>query len=502
MKIYFAFDNDAVENKLIDTLSIAHKCVGVFKGIKNDLIKTLIQKDYDLLVLRETLLEADDSLSQLRKLVEARPEIRIIYIMKDRVLGDEYFFEVAKMGIYDILNGFINIKSILRLIDEPNEKKDLDYVLTQAQISKLPSERFNPSETMSNPSVLEPMKQDVGVSEDFCFDLSDDTIDLNEDLPASETPILDKIVNQTNKQAQRVDFDELFEMESGEDKRTQGVEAKPFVLPPIVTKTKKAFTNAKQENKQIEDSIETQEKSDSKTNKISQDKDKVPPNTLPKQVEDSIETQEKSESKTDKIPQDKDKVSPNTLSSAMQTSCKNKIIVYCVTHPLLSHMAQRVAEKVNGCCIDTDLRNAGFDYYKNTIHCSLQDLVNQDIKTRQGTIVINLNLSEDSISFNEQDRLLLLLADQVYVEIIQEDFIIEQFLKRYEYLKKPGAIDELFCCYFEDGMESKKHIYKMTGYGPTLVRNTRRDEFTLRHNGTIAGRESIFEQALQEISRG
>lgn len=404
MKIYFAFDNDSIENKLMDTLSTNHKCVGVFKGSVDTLYETLLSIDYELLVLRESVFKESDSLKVLQKLVSARPNIRIVYVVKDRTLGDEYLFECAKLGIYDILNGLINIKSIIRLIATKNEINDLDYYLTPSQINELMVRKSDKNVPCDSAYKVE--------KEDLSFGLLDECIEFEIECNNSETPILDKIKfdNQESRKAKRNELDNLFEL-----KNDFGVVQHEAQLEVENPQEKKAVDHK------------------------------------------------------------------GALEKDTKNSYKYPIILYCVAHPLTSHVAQSIAEQMKALCIDTDFYNAGYDNKDHVVYCKIDLLCEKRklIIDRKCPVLLNINLNQTSI---EVLNLLLSLTDRVYLEIIQNDPAYKILMERYDCMKQEGLMDKVICAYYEDELESADDLQKRTGLVPILIQNSRKSENLSRNS--------------------
>lgn len=435
MKIYVAFDNDSIENKLIDVLSTNHKCVGAFKGSVDSLYEALLSKDYELLVLRESVFKESDSLKILQKLVKERPNIRIVYVVKDRALGDEYLFECAKMGIYDILNGLVNIKSIIKLIETKNQENELDYFLTPSQINEIKDKKVeieNVQETIN----YETEKDDLS------FDLLDTTIEFEDERKRSETPILDKIImdNQESRDSKRNELDHLFELVV-EIKTEQNTLDPKMQIPHVIMNEKKA------DEKDNHDSLAMAEQ----------------PTFIDQEQKVLFDEYKK------------------TIEKVNENLPKYPIILYCVAHPLISHTAQIIVQEMKAICIDTDVFNIDYNCHDYVVNCTIDKLIDykQLAKKRKYPLILNVNLNQTS---SEVLKPLLFLADKTYLEVIQNDPNYSGLMQRHDWIRKEGLIDKVVCAYYEEELESLNHLQKRTSLDPILIRNSRKSEILSRNN--------------------
>ncbi|MBP3916175.1 AAA family ATPase [Clostridium sp.] len=126
MRILLALGHESLENYLKNTLS-EHDFVGAV-SYREGVIKNCVAFNPDIIVLRETLPGSASILDIVYELRNQCFNSRIIFISKERKIGDPLLSELVSLGVYDIIvSNPVKVTDIISLIEKPNSFSDVSY---------------------------------------------------------------------------------------------------------------------------------------------------------------------------------------------------------------------------------------------------------------------------------------------------------------------------------------------------------------------------------------
>ena len=127
-KIYFALGHIALENYIKKELSKEYLFIGG-TVYKEGIMKGIVKKSPDIIVIRETLDGKEDILTILYEIRNNFPDIRIILLAGQREVGDNFLYKIVSIGIWDVLYGdSIQTKEIISLIRNKNSYKNIKHL--------------------------------------------------------------------------------------------------------------------------------------------------------------------------------------------------------------------------------------------------------------------------------------------------------------------------------------------------------------------------------------
>lgn len=134
-KILLAINDKKFEEYLEKKLADSHIVVGALVH-KDGILSSIKSKEPDILVLRETIQGNEDILKIMYTISTEYPNIRIVFISKDREAGDQLLATLVSYGIYDIIpKGKVSGTQVVNAICYPN---------TRTQVAKyLPISSYN-----------------------------------------------------------------------------------------------------------------------------------------------------------------------------------------------------------------------------------------------------------------------------------------------------------------------------------------------------------------------
>jgi cellulose biosynthesis protein BcsQ len=96
---------------------------------REGIIRSVGQKNPDIIVIRETLQGTENILSIIYELRQRYSKKRIIFIAGKREVGDALLASLVSMNVYDILYGDkVKAQDIIGLVRNPNEYKDVQHL--------------------------------------------------------------------------------------------------------------------------------------------------------------------------------------------------------------------------------------------------------------------------------------------------------------------------------------------------------------------------------------
>ena len=128
-KILFALGHEDLENYIESQIKGSFIVINDAAFYKDAIIKKVKANNPNIVIIRETLQGSENIMSILYEIRTNFPKIRIIFIAKERDVGDEFLATLVNYGIYDIIySGKTNAKNIISLIKQPNGYREVQHL--------------------------------------------------------------------------------------------------------------------------------------------------------------------------------------------------------------------------------------------------------------------------------------------------------------------------------------------------------------------------------------
>lgn len=136
-KVLLAVDHIGFSRYIEERLKSTHTIVGNLT-YKDKLLKAIQETEPDILVIRETLSGKADILELMFQVASNYPDVRVIFIGKDRKPGDAFLTTLVSYKIYDILpQGRLKGEEVINLILNPNSYTDVVKYLPKAKYNEV-----------------------------------------------------------------------------------------------------------------------------------------------------------------------------------------------------------------------------------------------------------------------------------------------------------------------------------------------------------------------------
>lgn len=125
-KVYFAIGYQPVENFIAKQMDGKIEVVGS-AVYRESILPTVLEKEPDILITRETLPGTTDFLEIIDRIrVECKKDVQIIFITGGRQPGDAFLSALVRYQVFDLVVGDnINMKEVCRMIEHPNKYRDV-----------------------------------------------------------------------------------------------------------------------------------------------------------------------------------------------------------------------------------------------------------------------------------------------------------------------------------------------------------------------------------------
>lgn len=136
LKVLLAVGHRQLEDYLKNKLKNEYMFVGIAVH-RESIIRQIGQANPDIVVIRETLEGKEDILGIIYDIQLRFPKVRVVFVGGNRNAGDALLSTLVNYGIYDILHGEkILSEEIVRLIREPNMRKDVSYLQPKPKLNE------------------------------------------------------------------------------------------------------------------------------------------------------------------------------------------------------------------------------------------------------------------------------------------------------------------------------------------------------------------------------
>lgn len=386
-------------------------------------------KKYDLLILRESFCCRDYDIEALCNKIIGKKAVIVLDNTTDNLVNK--VAALNKLGFKDILTENITVTKIINMIDAMNMKHN--DVTLDADIK----EDFKKPKAMLRKDSMKEKIDKSGVK-------TERIKNIDTEKKATETPAGNKL------------------------------ERKLKYFNPNES-PKRKIEESKQSKSEITAEMNKTSKKNSKSiTEISKDKQSVKIAGEQEKISQNYQTKEITEK-------------PSKAEKGDDLKVKERLRLYMCAHDMQSQVALNMAFSLSKhdndvIYVELDERNrsligdikdsAGFkiiELYGQSIEASFEYFKNTNART---SLIINGKY--------EADKLYLSSLIDVYVEVTQNQYVIDRVKAGFDKYIKPNLLKSIVVAYFEDGLMSLKKINGSLRQKSLKIYNTRQDEYNSR----------------------
>lgn len=481
-KIYLILGNKPFEEKLTEQLSKTCKLVGSSDHTGDDIVNELSEHHVDVLIVRESLADNRESLlSFLKQSRSNNPELKVVAILQSHDVGDSILYEVAKLGVFDIINGGTRLSDVIMMATRESTPEDVVTLLTPEQYQSL---LYHVQQSESE----KPLVMDMDEEDDIVIELSGE---LEEDVE-SKTGFKERYMSGiTQVYSSHGDEDSLPDAPEissvREIKPIETTEGNPYAhLPGYQPSVVENPVNKEEYVKPVypiydTPSVDIDESGEDDLLSLNSNIKKEPrEEPVINLKEPTIEKEILQLDKTDESP----------------SYDQEKVVLHFVSHCLMSSVATQLAFELSKnrsvIYIETDEKNKmfqsacekkGIDYRFVNESDDIEVMIEEFKRQKNKTIVIN----------TKSDAHLLCPHDQIVYEMVQDrqDAVIAS--ERLNPHKKAIVVFS----YFEPDLPSIKSLTKTVHHKGLKWTNTRIEEYNARLNTKVLSNETVIDLARE-----
>lgn len=496
-KIYMILGNKPFEEKLFEQLAHNFKPVGSADNVGEQTIADILTHGVDTLIIRESMADNETEFYEfLKRIRENNHALKVVAIVQQRPFGDNYLFNLAKIGVCDIINGGTRLSDVIEMSLRELSLQDVFPLLTieqQAELERVASSNVveaNLNDLESEDDIIEIngellVEEDnklIGFKERYLSGITQvyAPIDENEEVNKPELPVLapnDLLAPVTiDKPETEVPENPFGFHLPGQQAPRETTPVEPETLTVEEVKTEPE-SNVEEDEEMV---LELSETMDARPRKATLPKsDTVVPNVV-ESAKEPVQTQS---------------VTPQVEVKPLNTV--TQLTLHLVDHSLMSSIAMQYAvvraKTKQVAYVETDNRNQMFQ-----ATCEKKGVCYQWMDNKKMLKDIVNELSQkgvEEIVLNTRDASLLSALDfkNIYCEILQDK---DRAVRIHEVLKDhPDG--RMVVAYYEPDLVSIKALNKTYNRSSLKWVNTRVEEYNSRLNAKLLANEAVSEMAKE-----